>query len=317
MMLHICYALNEGYLPYCLASIASVLHNNTDSSFHFHILTDSMSAYAQTQAHECVTQWGGTDVTFHFVDNSLLEGQNLEWSPYGWYRIFCGDLLSPDINQVLYLDCDVIVCGSIKELWKIDYSEKSLAGVPDLMTVHADLYSRIGYPMTKGYFCSGVLMLNLDFFRRHKLSQEILKYAINNPERINFPDQDALNIVCKDTKELLPLKYGILAPFFTDRKFIAKYKKEVKECLDDPRIIHYAGCNPWIIENSPHYYEDEFWKYAAMVPGGIRRRHCCHGYGLVSLTAKRILGKLGMKSFKRFIPSPRPTYEQITKLLEL
>ena len=90
MMLHICYALNEGYLPYCLASIASVLHNNTDSSFHFHILTDSMSAYAQTQAHECVTQWGGTDVTFHFVDNSLLEGQNLEWSPYGWYRIFAG-----------------------------------------------------------------------------------------------------------------------------------------------------------------------------------------------------------------------------------
>ena len=163
-------------------------------------------------------------------------------------------MISEKISQVLYLDCDVIVKGKIDDLFQSNNSDWSVAGVTDYMAIFPSLYERIGYDESQGYFCSGVLMMNLDYFRRHNLSEKILKFAIDNPDKIQFPDQDALNYVCKDSKNTLPLKYGILDPFYRDQRFISRFRDEVIESLEDPRIIHYAGCAPWIRESTHHYF---------------------------------------------------------------
>lgn len=294
----------------------SLLKNNPDVKVSFHILTDTLADASEKKLTDLANNYG-SEVMFYYMDDHKLKGQKTSWSKYSWYRIFAPDVISKDIHELLYLDCDTIVTGKIHDIFNQPYSDWSFAAVPDYMTIFPSNFKRVDYPMELGYVCAGILLMNIDHFRKHNLSEKLLSFALENPFRIHFPDQDALNCVCKDTKIQLPLKYGILDPFYRDKRFILKFREEVRETLDDPRIVHYAGCAPWISESNHHYYEDEFWKYAAMITGGIRRRHCCHGYGLVSLTAKRLLGKLGMKSFKRFIPSPRPTYEQITKLLEL
>lgn len=312
--MNICYALNEGYVDYCSVSIVSLLENNRDSDVVFHILTDRLSDSAETKLRDIIRPYGA-EMHFYAMDDSRLRGQKTSWSKYGWYRIFASELLPKNIDKLLYLDCDTIVTGNISELFDISENDWSIAAVPDYMTICPELYERIGYDAEKGYFCSGVLLMNLDYFRKYDLPKVILEYAINNPNKIHFPDQDALNCVCCDSKRFLPIKYGILDPFYRDPSFISAFKDEIAESLVDPKIIHFAGCAPWIFESDHHYFEDEFWKYASLI-GDIPKIHYCNGISLRILQAKKLIGEiLRIPKYKQLQSKPRPAYQNIIKML--
>lgn len=311
--LNICYALNEGYVDYCMVSMVSLLENNRDSKISFHILTDQLSDNAQTRLSN-VAQPYGSDVKIYYMDDSKLKGQKTSWSKYSWYRVFAPDAIDESIKELLYLDCDVIVMGNISDIFNRKEEEWSVGAVDDYMTIFPDLFKRVGYERSIGYFCAGVLLMNLDYFRKHNLSKAILRFALENPEKIQFPDQDALNCICKDSKIRLPIKYGILDPFYRDVRFARKFADEVKDSIDDPRIVHYAGCAPWIAEYQHHYFADEFWKYASMI-GGIKKRHSYTARALFILKTKCMLGYFGVKKFKRLSPLHRLRKEEIlTKL---
>lgn len=309
--LNICYALNDRYASYCGASMVSILENNRTNNIVFHILSDTIEQSFKSRLKSYIKDYNA-DIIFYKVNDSKLDGQKITWSKYGWYRIFASELLPKTVDKLLYLDCDTIVVGNISDLFDIPNSDWSLAAVPDYMTIQPKLYERIGYNAEEGYFCSGVLLMNLDYFRKHNLSEKVLRFALENPERIQFPDQDALNCVCKDSKVRLPLKYGILDPFYRDERFARRFADEVKESLDDPRIVHYAGCAPWIAEYQHHYFADEFWKYAAMI-GGVKKRHCCTGLSLFILKTKCLLGRLGIKNFQCLLPRPRLNTDDILR----
>lgn len=308
----ICFSINNGYVDYCRVAMVSVLENNK-SPIHFHILTDTLLPKNILKLQETAETYGAV-VSVYDIDDNRLKNQKTTWSKYGWYRIFAHEVIPANIHKVLYLDCDTIVEDDISELFNVDLTGKSLAAVTDLMEVYFYDDNHLGYPKEKGYFCSGVLLMNLDFFREHDLANKILEFAEKNPDRINFPDQDALNYICQDTKITLPLKYGILAQFFTDEKFINSFKKQVFEALEHPKIIHYANCAPWIIESNPHYFDHLFWKYAKFLPK-IRPIHCCQGSALLKLYIKKALGILKIKKYSGYVKSKKPSYNEVMKKL--
>lgn len=311
--LHICYALNDGYSGYCSVSIISILVNN-HYPFHFHLLTDGISKENSALLQQIVSKYN-SKLSVHIVDDSYLKGQKETWTKYAWYRLFTPNFLNKKIETLLYLDVDTIIDCDISELFHLDLSNKSLAAVPDIMTIYDDTFKRVNYDKNKGYFCSGVLLMNLNYFRENDLSANILKFALENPERINFPDQDALNFICQDSKMNLPLKYDILPPFFTDKNFMAKYKDEVKEALHNPFIIHYAGCNPWKYEINPHYFESKFWEYAKLSPFKVKKTHICKGLPLLKLRTKKLLGYLGIPNFRKYKKKSKPKYKDIINFL--
>lgn len=308
----ICFSINNGYVDYCRVAMVSILENNK-SPIHFHILTDTLLPKNILKLQETAETYGAV-VSVYNIDDNRLKNQKTTWSKYGWYRIFAHEVLPVDIHKLLYLDCDTIVEDDISELFNIDLTGKSLAAVTDLMDIFPTIYEQVGYPKEKGYFCSGILLMNLDYFRENDLATKILEFAEKYPERINFPDQDALNFICQDSKITLPLKYGILAPFFTHEEFMRIYKEQVLEAINNPKIIHYAGCAPWIIESTPHYFESLFWKYAKEIPE-VKRIHCCKGSALLKLYIRKFLGYLGIRDFRRYKKGNRPLKEEIQERL--
>lgn len=309
----ICFALNEGYVDYCRVTMVSLLYNNRDETVRFHVLTDKLSQVGINRMKSTADLYGA-EINVYEMEDSRLAGQKMSWSKYAWYRIFAPDVLPSSVSKVLYLDCDVVVTGNISNMFKIDMTGKAVAAVTDIMSINDELYDRLGYNKEKGYFCTGVLLMNLDYFRRNNLGDKILDYAIKHPDRILFPDQDALNIVCQDIKVSLPLKYGILLPFYTNHKFMISHREEVIDSLKDCRIVHYAGCAPWIVESSPHFFEDDFWKYAAMI-GGIKKIHCCQGISLMKLRIKQFLGYMGFSAFVKYRKPRKQRYSKIRQLL--
>lgn len=126
--------------------------------------------------------------------------------------------------------------------------------------------------------------MNLDYWRRNHITDRIIDYATEEAERLKFPDQDAINVICKNCKRILPLKYGIQGSFFTkDFLYHKPYLGELIACLDNPVIIHYAGQAPWKKEWANHYYQKEWERYNAMLKHPAERHFLTKGWPFVKM----------------------------------
>lgn len=292
----IAYSINEKYVGYCLVSVCSLLDNNRGCRINIHILYDSLLPDSINRIRDFIAQRGG-NVVFHEVAEESVSGLILNsWPQSAWYRIFLPQILGEDVERVLYLDSDTIVSGPIAELFEMDMNGKSLAGCVDVMTLNDEVFTRLGYHKSLGYICSGVLLINLDYFRIHNITQEILSYAKKNAEVLKYPDQDAINYICRDTKLLLPLKYETMNSYFRNDEFVNLYHDQFADMIADHRIIHYAGCPPWFIETSVHPFTNLFWHYAKQVCG-IKMCHFSSGMTILKNIVKFILGKVGVDKY--------------------
>lgn len=74
------------------------------------------------------------------------------------------------------------------------FREKNLANPKT--SYSSSVYDRLEIVPKKGYVCSGVLMLNLDYWRQHSIAEQVLDYGKKYPEKTLFPNQDAINVIC-------------------------------------------------------------------------------------------------------------------------
>lgn len=287
--LHFAFGINDGYLPYVIVTIKSILENNKDSVCQFHILTDGITDTNKARLAKEVAQYSNTIIDYHIVDTSILKGIKTTWSIYSWLRIFLPEIL-PNTDKVLYLDADIIVNDNLSGLFDLNMTDRSIAAVLDIQNFEIDSFDRCGYPKEKGYICAGVLMMNLDYWRKYNITEKIIDWSRENNERIKFPDQDAINYICRDTKVLLPLKYGIIDAFFTSDSFVDfGLSSQIKESFHNPAIIHYAGQSPWIIERARHTLQSYWNKYNHQLIKPIRRKYESKGVILLKVILWRLL----------------------------
>lgn len=139
-------------------------------------------------------------------------------------RCYLPDIL-PNIDKILYLDLDLYINQDISALWNIDISNYAISGVIDLNIRN--------FPLTyidnlNCYINSGVLLMNLKYFREHNLVEK-LDYLLNHWQ-LRFPDQDALNIVCQGHIKYLSHKWNSGRPCGIH---------------DEPIIRHCSLVKPW------------------------------------------------------------------------
>lgn len=310
--IHIAFCVNDKYIPYICVTIKSIIENNKNNALHFHVISDNIPKKMYRLLYETIEGCKTVTIDTYLIDNGQLYGLKDSWSIQAWYRVFLPDILGKNIHRVLYLDADIIVAGSLKDLFSIDMTGKSIAAVIDIESFNPDTFKRCGYNNTKKYVCSGVLLMNLDYWRQYELTKQIVNWAKENNDKIKFPDQDTINYICQDTKILLPLKYGILNPFFYDNEILnSEYLPEVKECVTNPIIIHYAGQNPWKIELAKHIQNEEWNKYNRMLKHPAKRHYITKGINLLKL---HIWNLLHPNSHKHFLAKQKYQLEKILNL---
>ena len=226
-----------------------------------HVLSDYISERNVAQLKDLVSSYPFAELKVVIVDDSKLRGLKDTWTIYTWYRVLLPEILDKDVHRVLYLDADVLVAGNIGELFRFDMTDKAIAGTIDFQSKDISTYKRCGYEPEKEYVCAGVMLMNLDYWREHDIANQVVRWGRDNNDRIQFPDQDSINYICRNAKILLPLKYDIVDGFFHDDYYYQHYPRELRECVDAPVIIHYAGQAPWVVELSNHLLQDEWEKY--------------------------------------------------------
>jgi lipopolysaccharide biosynthesis glycosyltransferase len=282
-------------------TIRSILHFHGKENVVVYILVDTISKKNKRKLNKEFGEARNLSVQVIPVDDKILrELKTCSWSIYTWYRILLPTLLPKSVHRVLYLDADILVNENLSPLFELEMKNVSVAGTLDFESFFHRTFERNGYPSNKGYICSGVLLMNMDYWRDNLLAEKIIDYAKKNPERIKFPDQDSINVVCQDTKVILPLRYGFVTGIFSIPELYRDYPEQVLECYKTPAIVHYAGTSPWIEEFHSHPY---YWLWKQMnenLKCPVRSKYITKGINLIKFIIYRAL--FGRNDFyKRFL----------------
>ena len=269
-MMNIVLCASDNYTMPCGVTICSVCENNREAPISFYILTDNLfSGEHRQQLQDLISKYNHKTLVFINVKDEqidlFLRLENPWWTRHVFYRLLSAQLLPESVSVALYLDCDIIVRHPLDELWKTDLTGKSVGCVTDGMEGLIEFYNRLEYESEKGYFNSGVLLMNLQYWRENNISEIFSEYIRSHYNQLKHPDQDVLNVIFKDSKLRLPLTYNFQSVFLYKKQFITldytKYGKEIEQTSKDPIILHLSGVRPWISGRNKHPYEKEFFKY--------------------------------------------------------
>ena len=142
------------------------------------------------------------DVEWVKPDLSALGGVNVSGHipVASYFRLLVADLLPPSVTRVVYLDSDLVVLDSLTKLWAVDLAGHPWAAVQDLNAPYVSrpngltTWGELRLPADRKYWNAGVLVLDLDRWRREGLGAKVLSYVRQN-RRIRWHDQDGLNAV--------------------------------------------------------------------------------------------------------------------------
>ena len=152
--------------------------------------------------------------------------------------------LEKKINKVIYLDSDILVLDDISKLWETNLFNKTLGAVKDPAF---NRYNSLNLRREKGYFNSGVLLIDSLSWRTKNYSQKILEYINKYPEKLVLPDQDALNVILKD--DWLPINqaWNVFNGLFMENpNKLGITNKQLNYICNHPKIYHFVGkIKPW------------------------------------------------------------------------
>lgn len=273
--INIVCATDDKYVPYCGVMITSLFENNREREINVYVLIDKELLKKEVAKFDRLAKRYNQNIYFCKVDKSFFENFPIKGNGEGqlsivaYYRIYAADLLPKTVDKVLYLDCDIIVNGSVGELFDMDWTDVAIGGVADMCIEWQEFYDRLHYDRSLGYFNSGVVLMNLDYWRKHNISQQCLDYLANNYAIIENNDQDVLNYVMRFNKRMLPITYNYQTLFLTPYIYESLSYQMQTNILDEksPKIIHYASrMKPWMA----YYYSYPFYsvwkKYKNLSP---------------------------------------------------
>lgn len=266
---HFALCVNNDYAQYIAVTIKSICENHINNSISIHILTDYIAPPQKNILQNIVKSYN-KNLIFHEINDSSLKGLKETWKLYAWYRILIPHLLH-NTSRCLYLDADTIVTDNLTDLFSQSMGNSPIGFVLDIENFSKETRDRCGLKIGEYYGCSGVMLMNLDYWRQVNLTEFIIRWSKENNNIIKFPDQDTLNILCRNNKIMLPIKYGLQPNFFDNYKFFTgSLYDQLLDAYRNPKIIHYAGCAPWIAEYKYNILHDYWQKYNSLLPHKIR-----------------------------------------------
>jgi lipopolysaccharide biosynthesis glycosyltransferase len=237
-------ACDERYLPHVATMLCSLLEHNGGCRIHLFYSTIAGTELAKLKS--LVSRYESEIILYEVVPADIEDLRIDKWASIAvYYRLLAPRLLPKDISKVLYLDADIVVRRSLTQLWNTDLTNYALAAV-----------SSFDLPPGTKYFNSGVLLINLQFWRQNDVPERAIAFARNNPDKMQYWDQDALNAILVGRWFELPLWWNWHDWVHTS---LPGTKLE-------PAIVHFiGGGKPWHWSNS-HPFKGEYHRYRLKTP---------------------------------------------------
>ena len=258
---------NNYVIPTAVGMTSAILNKNDNSIYHFILLLNGVSDDNKSK----LLQLKSKNVLIDFIDVSSDKYSAINVQTH----VQVSALLKFDIpnliseNKILYIDGDVIIQKDLTELYYTDIKQYSLAAVRDM---GGELLQKFNEKVgVSKYFNSGVMLLNLERWRKDNISEKLILAKKNNPQW-KCMDQDALNYVLSSSTKWIDVKYNSMIALYKAYNYDIEevndfYKSNYKtynRLEKDSIIIHLAGESkqrPWkVIGGAFCSLWDEYYK---------------------------------------------------------
>ena len=167
-----------------------------------------------------------------FLREKLADKIDSRFSIGMFYRLLIKKFLRA--GKAIYLDADIIVNLDIAELWRQDMKNFAVAAVPEMQATFGQMITdkfllKSERVNVTDYFCSGVMMFNLDAFDEN-FFRDAVQFLVDNPQ-CESPDQDILNAFFAANYLKLEQKF--------DSFVLAEQQRNISAVAQ--KIYHYAG----------------------------------------------------------------------------
>ena len=232
--------------------LCSLLENNSAHSFQIYIIYSNLKPTIRKRLKHFILEKYNLSLNFIVFDQDKVrtfprkEADHVSLATY--YRLFLPALLPVALNKVLFLDADMIIRADIMDLWTTPIEEYSLAAIENPNSNY--LKVPLSIPLSAKYFNAGVLLINLQYWRQHAITQQLTAYIKKHDSNLICHDQDALNAILWNKYKVLPPEWNLIE----------------KNQVISPKIIHYVGARkPWHLRNK-HPYRAAYFKYLRKTP---------------------------------------------------
>jgi lipopolysaccharide biosynthesis glycosyltransferase len=243
--MNIVCATDGNYLPHCVIMLQTLASHQSDpADLRVYLIIDNVS---QEQFENCIPY------LYSIIPNlSWLKADPDKVSEFPvnghatvatYFRLLLPGLLPEECKRAIFIDSDTVVNSSLDRLWQMPLQGKALAAALEHKPSCRDHGYRHGH-----YFNAGVMLVDLERWRKADVLGLGASFAKANPHRLRHWDQDVLNHVFKDNWlpigerwNACPHLFGLMPEYSLTPEDLTESEKEA---IHDPAIVHFAGPGP-------------------------------------------------------------------------
>jgi lipopolysaccharide biosynthesis glycosyltransferase len=260
------FAINSNYLSYLFVALQSISETLDESYACSATVLHLGIGSANVHLLESRLKLPNIKITCVDLSQSLddLDLPTRAHYPKEIYlRLWIPELFK-DSGKVIYLDADIVVRSSIHLLYGADTLGMPLAGARDPNNARHIRYveDKLGL-RGDSYVNSGVLIFNPALCFATGFRERCLAALDSFDFVLHCPDQDMINIACKEQISMLPSTWNYLWNYAFPESSDDQpwYKDEYEHASQVKHIIHFAGPKkPWDEQSLPD--ADLFWNAA-------------------------------------------------------
>jgi|GEM_PF-871294 len=295
------FACDENYAPYLPVVLQSLI-DHSSAAYYYEIVIMDCCADPQSEifdemrhdSQEMLAEKSNFSLKYIKLRATLEQNAFLRKNEpalkrygYGTYaRILIPDLLV-DCEKALYLDIDHIILADIAGFFAFPLGDRLIAAVPDVNVAALRLQphsgrkqlveQKLGLGPDNYYIVASPMLFNIQACRKFGFTEKILALLAQD-YKLPFPDQDAINAVCKGQIFYLPQKWGrinarnfaglcdIICKNGTPQQ-IATVLGDWRADSTDIALIHYVTTpKPW--DGIGPDYSGLWWHYATKTKNG-------------------------------------------------
>lgn len=273
------YAKNLGICTY------SVMHNMCPevSAVRLFVMDCGITEENRKRLLKQTERFDNAEMRFYHIEQKLREivpkvPNNWNRAIYG--RLYLNEIVKPyNIDRLIYLDCDLLMDRPVTELFTLPLDGKCLAGVSDGQSVVRK--RALGIDPDLPYINSGVLVIDTAKWLELNASQRVIEYINCFPEKLIYPDQDAINYVLSDQIKILEPRYNMLW-MISERDISLMLRlsedymyneEQTRQALYHGSIYHFAGHSMWSYYGITPVHARVFKKYQKLCDWNDEKRH--------------------------------------------
>ena len=268
---------NSKYLEPTYIMLYSLFINHTEIPMDIYLPYEDLTEQELAELQDFVAGFAGKKLYPLYVGtafkNRVVSHSGINVETY--YRILGIDLLPQNLERILYLDVDIVIKGSLVDLYEMEIENHPFVVCEDIYGkingFHEENKNRLGIPEKDTYFNAGVMLYNLSYLRQNDEADHMLEAIYQNYERYIYNDQDVMNELYYDkllyvgwdeyncppawyfidkeslgAGELKFADYNLLQNVADWDEFLKRYQNVTSQIYENARIIHYMGnTKPW------------------------------------------------------------------------